>query len=174
MLPRFSTASQLHACSLVKCREAHEADTDVRVGTTVLASFAIAQPNAARKKGKKQNKDSVVHMLGLVRQLVAVPDKLKAKKQVYTSVSRMDDKATSFAFPYAQVSVPLGGQEVVATHVSEKPEYYPVAGAQNLVAPGRGRDTDDKDEEANTQTCRQTSEQECSSYTVPLCCTEWM
>ena len=102
------------------------------------------------RKARSQKKDSVVYMLGLVRQLVAVPDKLKAKKQVYTSVSRMDDKATFSAFPDAQVSVPLGGQEVIATLISEKPEYYPVAGAQNLVAPGRGGETDEEDEQADT------------------------
>ena len=39
---------------------------------------------------------------------------------------------------------------MIATLVSEKPEYYPVAGAKNLVAPGRGGDTDDEDEEADT------------------------
>ena len=39
---------------------------------------------------------------------------------------------------------------MIATLVSEKTEYYPVAGAQNLVAPGRGGNTDDEDEEADT------------------------
>ena len=52
MLPRFSTASQLHACSLIKCREAHEAGRDVRLGTTELARFANALPSVGRTKGK--------------------------------------------------------------------------------------------------------------------------
>ena len=62
-------------------------------------------------------------MLGLVHQLVPVPDTMKVK-QVFTSGSRMDDKTIFVAFFNAQVRVPVDGREGVATLVSIKPEYY--------------------------------------------------